>query len=68
VGGYDGLGMWLGWVLGNEELCDLYRSTGVHMVVKYRRLRWARYVARMYITQRITVICMWLRRTKRNAY
>jgi hypothetical protein len=40
--------MWLGWILHNEELCDLYRSVTVVGVVKYRKLGWAGYAARKY--------------------
>ena len=41
MGGYDGLGMQLGWVLHDEELCDWYRSVGVVIVAKFGWLRWA---------------------------
>jgi len=37
-------------VLHKEELCDLYRSAGVVMVVKCGRLRWVGYVASVDIT------------------
>jgi hypothetical protein len=33
--------------LHNEELRDLYRSVNVIRVIKARRIRWARHVARM---------------------
>jgi hypothetical protein len=38
-----------GWrQLHNEELHNLYSSPGVISMVKSRRMRWARYVARMH--------------------
>jgi hypothetical protein len=33
--------------LQNEELGDLYSSPGIFRVIKSRRKRWARYVARL---------------------
>jgi hypothetical protein len=33
--------------LHNEELRDLYSSPGIIRIIKSRRMRWARYVARM---------------------
>jgi hypothetical protein len=35
--GYNGLGVWLGWILRNKELCNLYMSLAVR-AVRYRRL------------------------------
>ena len=34
-------------MLHNEELNSLYRSPNIFRVIKSRRLRWARHVARM---------------------
>jgi hypothetical protein len=31
----------------NEELCDLYSSPSIIRIIKSRRMRWARHVARM---------------------
>ena len=36
-----------GKVKGNEELNDLYCSPNIVRVIKWRRMRWAGYVARM---------------------
>jgi hypothetical protein len=33
--------------LHNEELCDLYSSPSIIRIIKSRRMRWARHVARM---------------------
>ena len=35
------------WRLHNEELNDLYCSPNIVRVIKSRRMRWARHVARM---------------------
>jgi hypothetical protein len=35
------------WRLHNEELNDLYCSPNIVRVIKWRRMRWAGYVARM---------------------
>jgi len=40
--------------LHSEELCDVYISTGVVRVVKFRRLGWAGCVARMRFAERVT--------------
>ena len=40
----------IGWVLHQEELCDLYMSVGVVRLVKCGRLRWDGYVDRVDIT------------------
>jgi hypothetical protein len=32
--------------LHNEELCDLYSSPSIIRIIKLRRMRWARHVAR----------------------
>jgi hypothetical protein len=34
-------------MLLNDEICDLYKSTGTVRTVKSRRLRWAGHVARI---------------------
>jgi hypothetical protein len=33
--------------LDNEELCDLYSLPNIIRIIKSRRMRWARHVARM---------------------
>jgi PAS domain-containing protein len=48
----EATGEWRG--LHNQELNDLYSSSNIIRVIKWRRMRWAGYVARM--------------RTKRGAY
>jgi hypothetical protein len=41
-------GMTGGWrKLHNEELHNLYSSPSIMRIIKSRRMRWARYVARM---------------------
>jgi hypothetical protein len=36
------------WInLHNEELHDLYPSPSIIRIIKFRRMRWARHVARM---------------------
>jgi hypothetical protein len=44
--------------LHNEELHDLYFSTSIIRVIKSRRMRWARHVARMG-PKRTRVDCWW---------
>ena len=41
----EATGEW--WRLHNEELNDLYSSPNIVRVIKWRRMRWAGYVARM---------------------
>ena len=38
---------WDGRKLHNEELDDLYCSTNIIRVIKSKRMRWSRHVARM---------------------
>jgi hypothetical protein len=33
--------------LHNDELCNLYASTDIIRVLKFRRMRWAGYIARI---------------------
>jgi len=41
--------MQLEWLLNDDEIRDLYRLLTVVGAVKYRKLRWAGYVDRMFI-------------------
>jgi hypothetical protein len=51
--------------LQNEELRDLYSSPSIIRIIKSRRMRWARYVARMK-ENRNTYRYRWESQRKRN--
>lgn len=49
---------WKGWseqfrILYNEKLCDLYRSSHIVRIVKFRRLQWAGHVVTMGETSNV---------------
>jgi hypothetical protein len=47
-----------GWrKLHNEELHNLYSSPSIIRIIKSRRMRWLRHVARMWIRQRLKGYC-----------
>ena len=53
--------------LHNEELNDLYTSPNIVRVIKSRRMRWARHVARMS-EERVCIVSWWGNRRERDLW